>query len=109
MRLISSTGLTSSARSALVGIMMLAANLQRTLLLQKAEYSFIFFDALDKQDHHVDQLAMEPVNDVEYFAEECNDSDAQRRFNFCVFPCLRKAQDNSETIVFRARVCCSVR
>lgn len=109
MRLISSTGLTSSARSALVSIMMLAANFQRTLLLQKAEYSVDFFDALDKQDHCVDQLAMEPVNDVENFAEECNDSDAQRRFNFCVFPCLKKVQDNSETIVSRARVCCSVR
>jgi hypothetical protein len=109
MRLISSTGLTSSARSALVGIMMLAAKLQRTLLLQKAVYSVVFFDALDKQDHRVDHLTMEPVNDVEDFAEECNDSDAQRRFNFCVFPCLRKVQDDSETTVFRARVCCSVR
>jgi hypothetical protein len=109
MRLISSTGLTSSARSALVGIMMLAAKLQRILLLQKAEYSVVFFDALDKQDYRVDYLTMEPVNDVEDFAEEWNDSDAQRRFNFCVFPCLRKVQDDLETTVFRARVCCSVR
>jgi rhodanese-related sulfurtransferase len=88
---------------------MLAAKLQRTLLLQKTEYSVVFFDARDKQDYRVDHLAMEPVNDVDYFTEECNDSDAQRRFNFCVFPCLRKVQDDSETIVFRARVCCSVR
>jgi hypothetical protein len=109
MRLISSTGLTSSARSALVSIMILASDLQRTLLLQKAEYSVIFFDTLDQQDYRVDQLAMEPVNDVEYFAEECNNSDGQRRFNFCVFPCLRKVQNDSETIVFRARVCCSIR
>ena len=109
MRLISSTGLTPSARSALVGIMMLAAKLQRTLLLQKAEYSVVFFDALDRQEYRVDQLAMEPVNDVECATEECNDSDVQRRFNFCVFPCLRKVQGGSETIVFRARVSCSVR
>ncbi|KAF3008730.1 hypothetical protein E8E13_009836 [Curvularia kusanoi] len=108
MRSISSIEFAPSARSALIGIMMLAARLQRILGLQKAVYSFVVFDALHKQDCHIDQTTMEPVNDFEYSIDECNEPDTQRNFMFCVFPGLEKVEDESGAIVFKAKVCCGV-
>ncbi|KAF9698092.1 hypothetical protein EKO04_003531 [Ascochyta lentis] len=111
---ITSTRLTSSARATLSGILNTAVELQRTLCLQKAQYRVLFFDTLEHRNHHLDDRTMEPVNDPEYSMEEGNDQQAERRFGFCVFPCLEKlghvvgADTGLGHIVFKARVCCGV-
>lgn len=108
MSSISSTDITSSARAALIGILTAAADLQRTLYLQKAGYNIIFFDALDGKYHHFDDRAMEPINDPEEGMDEDSEPYTQREFAFCIFPCLEKIGNDVEHIVFKARVCCGV-
>ncbi|KAJ8117773.1 hypothetical protein OPT61_g1101 [Boeremia exigua] len=108
MRSISSTELSSSARSVLIGIMTSAAELQQTLCLQKAEYGVVFFGTPHDQHHHFDDHTMEPVNDLEYTMEEGGGPNRQREFVFCVFPCLEKYDNGIENIILRARVCCGV-
>ena len=109
MSSISTTELTLSARSALIGIMGSAADLQRTLCLQKTEYYVVFFDTLHGKRHYFDERAMEPVNDIEYTMEDGSELYTQRKFAFCVFPCLKKIGTDTENIVFKARVCCGIR
>ncbi|KAF1929398.1 uncharacterized protein M421DRAFT_100498 [Didymella exigua CBS 183.55] len=109
MSSISSTDIASSARSALIGIMNTAADLQRILCLQKTGYQVNFFDSLDGTHYHFDDRTMESINDL----EESMDDDSEpyvhhHDFAFCVFPCLQKVGKDVENIVFKARVCCGV-
>lgn len=108
----SSTEITSSARYALIGILKAAADLQRTLCLQKAAYKVIVFvfpwdDFLD-HDHQFDDRTMEPINELEEPMDEQTGPQIHRKFKFCVFPCLQKIDDGVEHIIFRARVCSGV-
>jgi hypothetical protein len=106
---ISSTDITPSARSTLISILSAAADLQRTLCLQKACYNVIFLDSLRGTHRHFDEQAMESINHLEERMDD--DSEAYARhhdFAFCVFPCLEKAGSNVENIVFKAKVCCGV-
>ncbi|KZM20938.1 hypothetical protein ST47_g7957 [Ascochyta rabiei] len=111
---ITSTNLTPGARASLFGILNTAAELQRTLCLQKAQYRVHFFDNLEHERDHVENRTMEPVNDLEYSTDEGNGQHTAHRFGFCVFPCLKKlgheveADTELENIVFKARVCCGV-
>ncbi|KAF3046084.1 hypothetical protein E8E12_010934 [Didymella heteroderae] len=107
---ISSTEIAPSARSALISIMNAAADLQRTLCLQKAGYNVIFFHALHKEPHRFDEQAMESINHLEErMDDDCEAFARHRDFAFCVFPCLEKIGNDVQNIVFKARVCCGVR
>lgn len=108
MRSIASSELTPHAHAVLLGILAYAADLQGTLGLQKAAYSVVVFDTVHGQGHHLDCSAMEPVDDPEDTADDCDESHTRRRFIFCIFPCLKKIEDGVENIVFKARVCCGV-
>jgi hypothetical protein len=111
---ITSIELTTSSRLGLTGILNMVADLQRTLCLQKAEYRVLFFDSLEGKDHYLDNRTMEPVNDLEYIMDEGSDMYTQRKFAFCVFPCLEKLggetgdRTDMSSVVLRARVCCGV-
>lgn len=108
MRSISSAELTAHARSALFSIMSSAADLQRTLCLQKATYTVIFFDTLHNTHDRFNDRAMESINDLGCTLEEDSEPSKDRAFLFCVFPCLEKAENGIVNIVIRARVCCGV-
>lgn len=108
MSSITSIELTPHARSALLSIMSLAADLQRILCLQKADYRVTFLDSSEGQKHHFDDHTMEPINDPEDAMDENSESHVQREFAFCVFPCLEKHDDEFVNIIFKARVCCGV-
>lgn len=103
-----SAELTSTARSALAGIMASAVDLQRTLCLQKATYSVGFFDTVHDKENRFDDRAMESVNDLDYTLEEGDEPSKKREYIFCVFPCLEKVDNGIGNIVFKARVCCGV-
>jgi hypothetical protein len=106
---LTSVGLTESAHSVLVSILDAAADLQRTLSLQTAQYHVSFFQStVDKNIQFTEQM-MESINDLD---RTVDDTHAEREFVFCVFPCLEKfgIEDNPETsiVLFKARVCCGV-
>lgn len=107
----SSTEISSNARFALIGILKAAADLQRTLCLQKAAYKVIVFDApwddFLEDDHQFDDRTMEPINELEELTDEHTEPYIHRKFAFCVFPCLQKIDDDVEHIIFKARVCCA--
>ncbi|KAJ4994452.1 hypothetical protein SVAN01_00281 [Stagonosporopsis vannaccii] len=105
---ISFTVITATARSALMGIMTSTANLQRTLSLQKATYSVVFFDTFHESHGRFDNRAMEPVDDFDCSLEEDGEPVKERKFVFCIFPCLEKVEHGSANVVFKARVCCGV-
>jgi hypothetical protein len=111
---ITTTKLTANARLAILGIFNSAADLQRTLCLQKAEYRVCFLASTDTKESHLTSRTMEPVNDVEYTIDEGSDAYIHRKFMFCVFPALEKLSDevgdHRETgdVIFKARVCCGV-
>lgn len=108
MRSISFTELTPSARSALISILNTTADLQRTLCSQKAMYSVVFFGILHEDPSGFDDRTMEPINDFEYVQDDGSELSQQREFNFCVFPCLQKVENDIGNIVFKARVCCGI-
>ncbi|KAF3046825.1 hypothetical protein E8E11_007215 [Didymella keratinophila] len=106
---ISSTDTAPGARSALISILSAAADLQRTLCLQKAGYNVIFFDSLRGAHQHFDEQAMESINHLEERMDDDSEAYAHHHdFTFCVFPCLKKARTDVESIVFKAKVCCGV-
>jgi hypothetical protein len=105
---LTSVGLTESAHSMLVGILNAAADLQRILGLQKAEYRSTFFrNTIDKHVRFNDQV-MESINDLDRTADGAY---TEREFFFCVFPCLEKSgiEESPEMniVLLKARVCCS--
>lgn len=108
----SSTEITSSGRFALTSILKAAADLQRTLCLQKAAYKVVVFDVpgddLLDHDHHFDHRTMEPINELEEPMDDHSGPNICRKFKFCVFPCLQKIDDGVEHVVFRAGVCSGV-
>jgi hypothetical protein len=110
---LTSASLTATAQSALMGILTGAADLQRTLALQKARYQLLFFCEGDDNKHVAfDDRKMEAHDDFDSMDED--NGLAQRRFLFCVTPCLEKYGDewgeNAEVVnvLLKARVCCGV-
>jgi hypothetical protein len=110
---LTSVSLTLTAQSALMGILNVAADLQRTLLLQKARYRVLFFDNLRDSSHTAfDGRRMEAHNDFDSTDED--DTTPEGNFLFCVSPCLEKYGnewgENAEVvnILLKARVCCGV-
>jgi hypothetical protein len=111
---LTSANLSPSARSSLLGILNTAADLQHTLLLQKAQYEIHFFrNASGEQEVDFDAERMEVVNDVDG-TDEDGDVFTERQFAFCVFPCLEKwgdewgEREGVRNVLLRARVCVGV-
>lgn len=111
---LTSVSLASSAQSALVGILSNAADLQHTLALQKAAYQVLFFRRQAAEKVHIDDQRMESVNDLDSTVDEDGDTQTERNFLFCVFPCLEKHGDEwgehpeTSNVLLKARVCCGV-
>ncbi|KAF1945174.1 hypothetical protein EJ02DRAFT_59188 [Clathrospora elynae] len=107
-----SENLTSGAQSTLLSILNTAADLQRTLALQKARYQTLFFNGREDNTFSFDDRRMESVNDMDDGMDEDGDTLAERVLLFCVFPCLEKYGDEwgghleTSNILLKARVCC---
>lgn len=111
---LTSMNVTGNAQSGLEGILNAAADLQHTLLLQKAQYRVVFFRNQESQQIYFDERRMESINDLDDSTDEDGDVVVDRKFAFCVFPCLEKFGDeygeNAEVsnVLLKARVCCGV-
>jgi hypothetical protein len=105
---LTSVGLTENAHSTLVGILNAAADLQRILSLQKADYRSIFFRSKTNKDVRFNDTMMESINDLDRTVDGAY---AEREFFFCVFPCLEKygieVSPDMDIVLLKARVCCS--
>jgi hypothetical protein len=101
---LSSVSLTSSAQSALVGILDFAADLQRTLVLQKARYQMLFFRSPKFDDRTMECVDNDSSDDGDFYSD--------RRVLLCIFPGLEKFGDESghhpevSNVLLKARVCC---
>ena len=110
---LTSTNLTPHSQTSLVAILRDAAEVQHMLLLQKAHYQIVFFrSGLGKESHvSFDAERMEAVNDVDDMDED-GDTNTERKFMFCVFPCLEKYGDefgegvDVRNVLLKAKVCC---
>lgn len=111
---ITSVVLPSEARSALENILNTTAELQDTLLLQKARYRVDFAREQNGVNPSFDDERMEPINELDEYVDDDGDVLVDRVFAFCVFPCLEKFGDEYgehtevSNVLVRARVCCSV-
>ncbi|KAH8717033.1 hypothetical protein GQ44DRAFT_624177, partial [Phaeosphaeriaceae sp. PMI808] len=111
---LTSVTLTPLAQSTLMGILNIAADLQRTLALQRAKYQLLFFRRQDNDtETGFDDQKMESVNVPDDIDDDDNDL-THHFFLFCVFPCLEKFGnewgENAEVvnILLKAKVCCGV-
>jgi hypothetical protein len=110
---LTSLNLSSSSQASLLGILNTAAELQHTFLLQKAQYQIYYFRNEIGNDVYFDAERMEIVNDLED-GDGDEDVFTERRFAFCVFPCLEKFGDEwgentgVRNVLLKARVCCGV-
>jgi hypothetical protein len=104
---LTSVDLTESAHATLVGILNAAADLQRILSLQKAQYRVTFFRSTPNRDMQFKDQVMESINDLD---RTVDGTYTEREFSFCVFPCLEKfgVEESPETsiVLLKARVCC---
>ncbi|KAF2873168.1 hypothetical protein BDV95DRAFT_605733 [Massariosphaeria phaeospora] len=111
---LTSINLTTVAQLSLVDILNTAADLQHTLLLQKAQYKIHFFRSEESRDMYYDDDKMESINDLDSGVDDDGDVFTDRRFLFCVFPCLEKFGDewgenvDVSNVLLKARVCCGV-
>ncbi|KAF2829878.1 hypothetical protein CC86DRAFT_453437 [Ophiobolus disseminans] len=106
---LTNANLTPNAQVALMGILNTAADLQRTLALQKAQYQVLFFHNADSVGQiGFDERRMESVNDMDSMVDDDMIS-SKRQFLFCVFPCLEKSGDewgeNQEFYIQTTGVC----
>lgn len=111
---VTSVTLTPAAQSALMGILNVAADLQRTLALQRAKYQLLFFRRQDNDTGAgFDERKMDSVNDPDDI-DETDNILSHRIFLFCVFPSLQKFGnewgENEEVVnmLLKAKVCCGV-
>lgn len=109
---LTSASLTPSAHAALISVLGAAADLQRTLVLQKARYQLLFYRDQAPDHTEYNERKMESVNADS--TDEDGDMCTDRRFLFCVFPGLEKFGDefgeraNISNILLKATVCCGV-
>ncbi|KAF2017105.1 hypothetical protein BU24DRAFT_388069 [Aaosphaeria arxii CBS 175.79] len=110
---LTSMNLTPQAETTLHSIILAAADLQHLLLMQKAQYAVLFFRSQDGKAQPFDGQRMEDVNNFDALDED-GDVFLDRRFAFCVFPCLEKFGDefgdrpDISNVLLPARVCCGV-
>ncbi|KAF1978028.1 hypothetical protein BU23DRAFT_525671 [Bimuria novae-zelandiae CBS 107.79] len=102
------------AHSALETILDAAADFHTTLQLQKAQYSVQFPRNQLDVELSFDGNRMEPINELDDYADEEGDMIVDRTFSFCVFPGLEKWGDEFgdhtevSNVLVKARVCCSI-
>lgn len=110
---LTSTTAALQAQQSLEGILSTAADIQRTLLLQKAEYRLHFFRNQSGHNIRFDDDRMESIHDVDGLDED-GDIVLDRNFDFCVFPSLEKFGDEHgenaavSNVLLKARVCCKI-
>ncbi|KAF2800751.1 hypothetical protein K505DRAFT_412799 [Melanomma pulvis-pyrius CBS 109.77] len=109
---LTSINLSPSAQTSLLGILNTAADLQHALLVQKAQYQVHFFrNQDDGRDVYFDEERMDAINDFDNGLDEDGDVFTERKFSFCVFPCLEKFGDewgekiDVRNVLLKARVC----
>ncbi|PVH94349.1 hypothetical protein DM02DRAFT_194608 [Periconia macrospinosa] len=108
---LTSTNVTPQARQSLEGILNTAADIRRTLWLQKAEYLVHFFRNQDGHSILFDDDRMESIHDIDGLDED-GDILLEREFGFCVFPSLEKFGDEHgenadvNNVLLKARVYC---
>jgi hypothetical protein len=111
---LTSSNLPANARAALLDILHRAADLQQTLLLQKAQYKLRFFRHNGAHEAEFDGKWMESINDFDDEMGEDDDTGVKRGSWFCVFPCLEKFGDEFgekaevSNVLLRAKVCSGV-
>jgi hypothetical protein len=109
---LTSINLTPAAKTGLLGILHAAAELQRTIVLQKARYHVLFFRSQDSSVF--DEGRMESDNDFDSAMEDDCEMHDDRRFLFCIFPCVEKFGDEwgehleVGNVLLKAKVCCVV-
>ena len=107
---LTSVNLTPAAQTTLESILQGAVALQNTLLLQKAQYRILFYRNEEGHEIAFDDQKMEVINDIDSSSED--DMVVERKFSFCVFPCLEKSGDeygehaNVRNVLLKASVCC---
>jgi hypothetical protein len=107
---LTSTKLTPNARASLLSILQTAADLQHSILLQRARYQLRFFRPQASERLSFDPETMESVNEFDDDLDG-DDSARGRTFSFCVFPCLEKYGDefgentHVRNVLLRAKVC----
>jgi hypothetical protein len=107
---LTSMNLTPAAQITLENILHTAADLQNTLLLQKAQYRVLFFRNQGDAEIRYDDHKMESINDFDTSIDD--DPITEHKFSFCVFPCLEKFGDeygehaNVQNVLLKASVCC---
>jgi len=111
---LTSVSLAPAPQSALVSILHTAAELQRTMALQKARYQVLFFRNQEgRQPCAFDAVRMEPMNDLDNMIDDDGDAVHETRFLFCVFPCLEKFGDevgdhmDVSNVLLKGQVCCT--
>ncbi|KAH4613026.1 hypothetical protein HBH82_023720 [Parastagonospora nodorum] len=113
---LTSVSLAPAAQSGLRSILHTAAELQRTMALQKARYQVLFFRNQEgRQPCAFDDRRMEPLNDLDKMIGDDGDAVNEARFLFCVFPCLEKFGDevgdhmDVSNVLLKGQVCCTFR
>ncbi|USP80914.1 hypothetical protein yc1106_08188 [Curvularia clavata] len=107
---LTSTTVTSSAQTALHGILKSTVELQQTLALQKSRYELLFFRS-PGAPMHLDDRTMEAINDVDSTTDDDSAMETDRTFLFCAFPGLVKHGDEwgehleMSNVLLKARVC----
>ncbi|KAF2659427.1 hypothetical protein K491DRAFT_675647 [Lophiostoma macrostomum CBS 122681] len=110
---LTSTNLSPQARSSLLSILNAAADLHKSLLLQKARYHLHSFRNHTDGPTYFDEQRMEMINDIDDVDDD-GDTQIDRIFSFCVFPCLEKFGDEFgekvevRNVLLKAKVCCGV-
>ncbi|KAL6710680.1 hypothetical protein ACN47E_007737 [Coniothyrium glycines] len=108
---LTSVNLSTHAQSALFDILDAAADLQRTLALQKALYRLSFYRS-GRVQVKFDSAKMDIINDLD--VDEDDDMLTDQTFLFCVFPCVEKFGDERgehlerRNVLLKAKVCCGV-
>ncbi|CAI6268707.1 unnamed protein product [Periconia digitata] len=110
---LTSASATPHAQQSLEHILNTAADIRRTLLLQKAEYIIHFFRNPDSHSIRFDETRMESIHDIDG-PDEDGVMSLDREFGFCVFPSLEKFGDEHgdnadvNNVLLKARVCCEL-
>jgi hypothetical protein len=111
---LTSVSLGPAVQSGLRSILHTAAELQRTMALQKARYQVLFFrNQESRQPCAFDDRRMEPLNNLDKMIDDDGDVVNEARFLFCVFPCLEKFGDevghhmDVSNVLLKGQVCCT--
>lgn len=107
---LTSINLPTSAQASLMSLLSFAADLQRKLVLQKAEYRVTFFRNQEGRSIGFDERTMESIDAL----DDEGDIRKELTFQFCVSPSLQKHGNEEgehlevDNIILRARVLCCV-